>query len=142
MAKKTPKIEAPVEVAAPETAAPKSRGPKGVANTAVISLLAGSNPKRAGSKAQGVFACYVDGMTVAEFCDAVDAAGFPGEGTPNLVYDAKHGFISIDGYDPGQIVVPKVREPKAPKEPRAKKVKADPVADAAVEAEAEAETME
>lgn len=92
-----------------------ARGPKGVALDAIISLKVEGNPKRPGSKAHGVFAQYADGMTVQAFLDAVGDAA-----TPNLVYDAAHGFIAIEGYDPKQ-VVKKERAPKAPKEPKAAK---------------------
>lgn len=121
------KVEAAAEAAeqavaqAQETSAVKSRGPRGVPDTAVISGVV-PNPKREGSKAQQVFAHYRDGMTVAEFVESLKADGLDKEATPNLVYDAKHGFIKIEGYDPGEIVVAK---PKAEKKPAAeKKVKA------------------
>lgn len=125
-------------------ATPKTRGPRGVPESAVITVLADANPKREGSKAATVFGHYVSGMTIGEFADALDAAGLGKESTPNLVYDAKHGFISIDGYDPGEVVKPKVREPKAakePKVPRAKKVKAAPAekTDEQVQADLEAQ---
>lgn len=129
-------------IASVEKAAAKPRGPRGVPESAVITVLADANPKREGSKAATVFSHYVSGMTIGEFADALDAAGLGKESTPNLVYDAKHGFISIDGYDPGEVVKPKVREPKAP---RAKKVKAEklPKSDeqVAVDLEAQEESM-
>lgn len=147
-AKKTanPKIDAAVAAAeAAEQAAaaaeqasaePKTRGPRGVAETAVISLKVEGNPKRAGSKAYDRFALYRDGMTVGEALNA-------GITTPDLVYDSKHGFVAIEGYDPGEIVQPKVREPKAPKEPKAKKVKPAPAAvDPEVEKSAKEETLD
>lgn len=126
----------------------KMRGPRGTKETAKITLLAKTNPKRVGSKAHGVFSLYKDGMTVGAFCDAVDAVELhKGTATPNLVYDAGHGFISIEGYDPGEIVVPKVREPKAPAAPKAaKEPKGKPVAkvksDAKVDEEAAEEVMD
>lgn len=131
-------------IASVEKAAAKTRGPRGVAESAVITLLVATNPKREGSKASTVFSHYVTGMTIGEFADALDAEGLGKESTPNLVYDAKHGFISIDGYDPGEVVKPKVREPKAakePKAPRAKKVKAEklPKTDEQVQADLEAQ---
>jgi len=135
----------------PETAAtevkevPRSRGPRGTEESNKISLIAKENPKRPGSKAFAVFSNYVDGMTIKEFADAVGK-----EATPNLVYDAKHGFISIEGYDPGAIITPKPKAEKAPKEPKPKKPRkvkevADPDAEdkaAAVEAEVVAETID
>ncbi len=124
-------------------AALKTRGPKGSTEDAVITLVSQTNPKRAGSKAAAAFANYRDGMTVKEFCDAVGK-----EATGHLVYDAKHGFISIAGYDPGAIIVPKPKaEPKPKKEKKAKaeKAPADPAvaeAKAALEAQVAEETME
>jgi hypothetical protein len=126
--------EASTPAAEKTPAAPKSRGPRGTVETAVITLLAPTNPKRVGSKAHAAFANYVTGMTVGAFADAVGK-----EATGHLVYDAKHGFISIDGYDPGAIIAVKVREPKAPKEKKAKAEKTE--ADVAQEAEVNAETM-
>jgi hypothetical protein len=103
----------------------KMRGPRGVAETAIVRVLVDHNPKRPGSKAHMVFSQYVDGMTVGAFCDAVDKSvnsdgtSNVGAGTPNLVYDAAHGFISIEGYTvPGGVIVAK---PKAPPKPKAEK---------------------
>lgn len=154
MAKKAPKtetpvaVEAPVVVAAAEAKEPavRTRGPRGVDESAVITLLTETNPKREGSKAHAAFSNYRTGMTVGEFADAVGK-----EATGHLVYDAKHGFISIDGYNPGEIIQPKPKaekvakepkEPKEPKAPKAKKSKADPVQEAEVEQVAEAEVMD
>lgn len=119
-----------------------ARGPKGVALDAIISLKVEGNPKRPGSKAHAVFAQYTDGMTVQAFLDAVGDAA-----TPNLVYDAAHGFISIEGYDPKLVVkkerAPKApKEPKAPKTPRAKKAGTNPAEPSAAEAEVEALAVE
>ncbi len=116
-----------------------ARGPKGVALDALITLKCEGNPKRPGSKAHAVFAQYADGMTVQAFLDAVGDAA-----TPNLVYDAAHGFISIEGYDP-KLVVKKERatkEPKAPKAPRAKKAAATAAAPTAAEVEVDALAVE
>lgn len=118
-------------------AAAKSRGPRGVSEDAKITLIAQANPKRPGSKAHAAFGNYVDGMTVKAFADAVGA-----EATGHLVYDSKHGFISIEGYDPGAIIVPKVREPKAPKTPKVKGQGQSAEGDAQAQAEANAEKME
>lgn len=117
---------------APETAEPvvRTRGPRGVPETAVITVLADKNPKRPSSKAFTAFENYRNGMTVKEFCDVIGK-----DATGHLVYDAAHGFISIEGYTPGQIITPKVREPKAPKEPKAKKPKAVKEAEAGVDAD-------
>lgn len=130
--------EVVTEAAAPEAKEPaiRTRGPRGVPETAVITVLADKNPKRAASKAFAAFENYRNGMTVKEFCDAVGK-----EATAHLVYDTSHGFINIEGYTPGAIFTPKVREPKAPKEPKAKKPKAVKEAEVAVDADL-AETEE
>ncbi len=122
-------------------AATKARGPKGVADTAVITLKVTVNPKREGSKAHGRYAFYKDGMTVGAALDA-------GVTTPDLVYDAKHGFITIQGYDAGEIVQPKPKAPKVektakePKAPKAAKSEAQVAAEQQAENEAQAEKME
>lgn len=134
----TPASEAAAEATAvveKAKAAAKSRGPRGVSEDAKITLIATANPKRVGSKAHAAFSNYVDGMTVKAFADAVGA-----EATGHLVYDSKHGFISIEGYDPGAIVVPKVREPKAPKKVKGQGQPTE--GDVAAQAEAQAEQME
>lgn len=124
MAKKSPAKAAAKEVAAVaiEKAADSSakqvigvRGPKGVELTAVITVLAGTNPKRAGSAAAALWELYVDGMTIQQFLDA-------GGTTAALVYDASHSFIAIEGYNP-KLVEKKVREPKAAKPKKEKKAK-------------------
>lgn len=94
----------------------KMRGPKGVPETAKITILTdgGANPKRPSSKAFAAFACYKNGMTTGQFCDAVNAIGQEGMGTPNLTYDASHGFIKIEGYEP-KLVEAKPKKEKAPK---------------------------
>jgi hypothetical protein len=143
-AAKTAAAPAPAPVAAPAPAAEekkvplaKMRGPRGVAETAKITLLAPQNPKREGSKAHAVFSCYKDGMTVGAFCDAVDAKDggeHKGSATPNLVYDAAHGFIKIEGYEPPGGVI----EPKPKAEPKPKKEKATPAENKAAASDAKA----
>jgi hypothetical protein len=125
MAKKPAKVKAEVQAtAAIEKAAESSakvigvRGPKGVEMTATVTVLAGANPKREGSKAYARFALYRDGDSVAQALDA-------GVVTADLVYDAAHGFIAIEGYNP-TLVEKKEKAPKAAKPakaPRAKKAK-------------------
>jgi hypothetical protein len=145
MAKKPKKVATPeVEAAAAEVAeqaiaVARSRGPRGVAESAVITVLADTNPKREGSKAAATFALYATGMTVGEFCDLAGK-----EATPNLVYDSKHGFISIEGYDPEQVVAKPKKEKvaKEPKAPRAKKAKAAPVEADPAQAELEGTVVE
>lgn len=128
--KKTKVAEAAETPAVPEAKAdPKTRGPRGVPEAAVIHLLVTANPKREGSKSFERFKGYQDGQTIA---DALAA----GVTTPDLVWDAKHGFISIEGYDPGEIVQPKPKaapKPKAEKKVKAAKVEktAEEVAEAA-----------
>jgi hypothetical protein len=127
MAKKTPKATETTPTPAPEpksNGTPRTRGLRGVSESAVITVLAATNPKRPSSKSYGRFALYVNGMTVKAALDA-------GVLTPDLAWDSKHGFITIEGYDPGAIVTPKVREPKAPKEKKVKEPKVDPEVDAA-----------
>lgn len=111
-----PEQAAPAEVA-PAMAGP--RGPRGVVGTAIITLIAETNPKRAGSKAHAMFEHYVSGMTVDAFIESVGAGA-----TATLVYDTAHSFISIEGYEPGKVVEKKVRAVKAPKEKKVKVTKA------------------
>ena len=99
----------------PKALVPRSRGPRGTTEDAVITLISQANPKRPGSKAFDIFSTYRDGMTIKEFADSVEAR-HKGMSTVALVYDAKHGFVSITGYDPGAIVAPKPRVAKPKKE--------------------------
>jgi hypothetical protein len=113
----------PAEAPKPAAPTPRSRGPRGTTDQSVVHLIYNGNPKREGSKAQAVYSCYREGITVGEFCDAVDALGpqHKGAGTPNLVYDTKHGFISIEGYAvPGGVLEVKVKAEKVVKEAKAK----------------------
>src|SRR5262245_16606719 len=145
----TPAEEVSKEAAAEASAAvekakatSRTRGPKGVKEDAVITLLATANPKRADSKAHRAFGNYRNGMTVKEFADALDADDLlKGTSTGHLVYDAKHGFISIEGYDPGAIITPKPKDPKAPKAKKVKSAEAEQ-GEVAAQAEAQAEQME
>lgn len=129
-------------------AAPRTRGPRGVPETAVITLLVEANPKREGSKAHAVFSHYESGQTIADFCAALEAtdAEMVKEATPNLVYDAKHGFIEIEGYEPpGGVVVKEVKQPKPKTEKPAKAPKGkktDPAETAKADAEAEEEVID
>lgn len=121
-AKAAPVKTAPAPAAEAPAQVPASRGPRGVLETAVITLVATENPKRAGSKAHAKFALYESGMTVAEFIDAVDAnPEIKGGATSTLVYDAAHGYITIEGYDPAKKFEPKPKKEKAAKTPKAKK---------------------
>lgn len=118
----------------------KMRGPRGVPESAKIKVLVASNPKRVGSKAADVFACYKDGMTVGQFCDAVDATDRKGEATPNLVYDASHKFIEIEGYTPGAYFEAKPKaapKPKVEGAPKASKAAAAKTAPKTAEQAAE-----
>lgn len=141
-AKKTVAKEEPAEAPAA-----KMRGPRGVTEDAVITLNVEGNPKREGSKAFQAFSHYEDGMTVGAYCDAMEASGLGKEATPNLVYDAAHGFIAIEGYEGnGEL---KIKEPKPAKEPKAAKGKPaktrtadEKQAEAEDDAEAEEETAD
>lgn len=141
--KVAPVVEAPVVEAA---AIPRTRGPRGVPETAVITLLVEANPKREGSKAHAVFSHYENGMTIADFCAALEAtdAEMVKEATPNLVYDAKHGFIEIEGYEPpGGVTVKEVKQPKPKAEKPAKgSGKKAPAETAAADAEADEEVID
>lgn len=150
-AAKTAAAPAPKATAAPATEAKvpvaKMRGPRGVLETAVITVLSDGNPKRPGSRAHEVFALYKSGMTVGAFVDATEKAGeaHRAYATPCMVYDAAHGFIKIEGYDPGPLKEAKVAKPKAEKAaaaPKAKKAAAAPKAAAQADAEAEEETID
>lgn len=138
-----PTDEVKQEAAAAVAKAKGVRGPRGVPEEAVVTLLSTSNPKRTGSKAEKAFSHYQNGMTVKAFADALDGdPELKGTSTGHLTYDAKHGFISIDGYDPGAIVQPK---PKAEKTPKGGKVLADKPAgegEVAAQAEAQAEKID
>ena len=154
MAKSKKSVAAEVETQAAEVetqavATPRSRGPKGTTEAAVIIVLSEVNPKRPGSRAFDTFTHYSSGMTVGEYVDAMTTAGIGDQATPALVYDAKHGFIEIEGYSvPGGVVEKAVKQPKAPKEPKtpkepkAKKVKAEAgsTANTATTEQVEAET--
>jgi hypothetical protein len=130
-----------VEAAAEVIAAARNRGPRGTVEAAVITVLRDVNPKRAGSQAAADFDNYRTGMTVGEFVDLVGKRA-----TPNLVYDAAHGFIAIEGYNP-DLIIAKEKAPKAekvakePKAPKAKKAKKEAAvvedADAALEVQEE-----
>jgi hypothetical protein len=111
-----------------------SRGPRGVPDTAAITRLVDANPKKPSSKCWHRFELYKTGMTVGNY---LDAGGF----TPDLVYDTKHGFIKIEGYDPA-LVVKKERPLKAEKPAKAKKASAtESPEQAAADAEANEEQM-
>lgn len=133
-------VQAAPEVPATQEAPAKSpvgqRGLKGVPLTAKITLLAATNPKRPGCAAEKRFALYETGKTVETFLNE-------GGTTPDLVYDAAHGFISVEGYTPKKMFTPKAKaEPKPKKEKVAKEVKGESVSTAQVEAEVQAETVE
>lgn len=132
---------APAETAATpaapaKAAVPRTRGPRGTTEDAVITVIATTNPKRPASKAFKIFGNYENGMTIKAFADKVDAdAETKGMSTVALVYDAKHGFISIAGYDPGAIIVPKPKAPKKEKAPKVVKGQSDATADAETKTE-------
>ena len=131
MAKKSPK-HVGAHVPAPESHVTEStvaesvkavspigvKGPRGVPADAAISNIV-ANPKRVGSAAWARFEAYAEGMTVT----AALAAGLT---TADLMYDAAHKYIYIDGYEPKELAPKKERAPKAEKPAKAKKVKAEP----------------
>lgn len=122
----TPKSDAP---AGDKPAIPRTRGPRGTSESDKITITVAMNPKRPGSKAHTAFACYKNDMTIAEFCEAVDKLGdeHKATATGHLVYDTKHGFITIAGYTvPDGIISAKPRaEPKAKAEKKAKAPKTE-----------------
>lgn len=129
MAKKPKFVEEAPVVEVPEAPVASVigvRGPKGVPLTAIVSLLVQTNPKREGSAAFLRFLNYTDGMTVQNALDA-------GITTGDLVYDAAHGFISIEGYAAKALPPKAAKEPKAAKAPKAKKAKAPAPTEAALE---------
>lgn len=137
-----PKAEAPKSAtppAAKEAKVPlsKMRGPRGVAETAKITLVAKDNPKRPTSKAHRLWELYKGATTVGKFCDAVDATDLKGGATPALVYDASHGFITIEGYNPEIVKLKEKAPPKAKPEPKGKPAPKgkDPEATASVKTE-------
>ncbi len=79
--KAAPKVDAKATVA-------KKNGKTAVDTTKVITVVAKSNPKRAGSKAHARFALYKKGMTVG-------AAIKAGVWADDLRYDQKKGFITL-----------------------------------------------
>lgn len=81
----------------PATASTTTRQPRGPAppDNRVLATVA-PNPKKAGSKAHSVYACYVQGQTVREFVDAVKATGKSDkEAMENLKYDMSRGFVTL-----------------------------------------------
>jgi hypothetical protein len=127
MAKKPAKVPAAVQAEAAAVISEAKatsigvKGPRGVDLNAAVTLLTSSNPKRTGSAAWARFEGYVDGATVQATMDA-------GITTADLIYDAAHGYIAIEGYAPALIErkerAPKVEKPAKPA--KAKKVKAEP----------------
>lgn len=105
------------------------RGPKGVPLTAMVNVVVQHNPKRVNTAAYNRFAMYEN----AELGYLLEI----GITTADLVYDAAHGYITIEGYTPTLVVKnERVAKPKA--EPKAKRGK-KPAAEAAVEEQGELE---
>ena len=65
---------------------------KGVKPTDIIKMQVPHNPKKPGTKANADFAQYKDGMTVAQFHEAV---GDKVAGQNHIMYDLKKGFITV-----------------------------------------------
>jgi hypothetical protein len=57
-----------------------------------ITILKASNPKRPGSTSAKRFAKYRDGMTIGEYCKAIDSDSV---GYADIAWDVNHGFISV-----------------------------------------------
>lgn len=54
------------------------------------------NPKRSGTKAHAIFACYKNGQTVAQFIKAVEKAGYTeADARSNLTWDRNKSFIRV-----------------------------------------------
>ena len=54
------------------------------------------NPKRSGTKAHAIFACYKNGQTVAQFIKAVEKAGYTEtDARSNLTWDRNKSFIRV-----------------------------------------------
>lgn len=54
------------------------------------------NPKRSGTKAHAIFACYKNGQTVAQFFKAVEKAGYTeADARSNLAWDSRKNFIRV-----------------------------------------------
>jgi hypothetical protein len=93
-------VPAPVKVEkAPKASNGNTRGPKPTHDdTAVITLLANTNPKRAGTASYTRFALYRTGMTVGQFLDAahkLDGSFGRGRWRSDLDWDVRHGSISV-----------------------------------------------
>ena len=77
------------------------RGPAPPDNRVLASVA--PNPKKAGSKAHEVYACYVQGQTVREFVAAVVAKGrSEKDALDNLKYDIGRGFVQLEASDAAQ----------------------------------------
>lgn len=78
-----------------EKAKPKAEGHKtsGVGPDDEITILAKSNPKKAGSNAHTSFSQYKEGMTVQQYVDGHHQG--KKEALSNLAYDQKKGYIAF-----------------------------------------------
>jgi len=121
-------------VASTSTRATGPRGPKGVDSHARLTVLVGDNPKRPGSKAHDLFKLYEGVSTVGEFLAK-------GGTTAAIHYDASHGFIQVEGFEPKAL--PERKAKPAPVEAEAAPAKkARKGKKKAAEAEAPAETAD
>ena len=129
------------EAATTSVRATGPRGPKGVDSHSRLTVLVGDNPKRPGSKAHELFKLYEGVSTVGEFLAK-------GGTTAAIHYDASHGFIEVEGFEPKALPerkakaapveaeeAPKAKGKKAEKAPKAKGKKVE-------EAAAEPETAD
>lgn len=81
-----------VPVAPKEAKEPKTSKAKDYDDNAKIKLLVKENPKREGSKAHEAFQGYFGAKTVAE-------ALANGVNRSSIAWDAKHGYIQVEGWD-------------------------------------------
>lgn len=86
---------APGEVrVVPVGAASNTRGPGALEKT--ITVLAETNPKRAGSASHARFALYRTGMTVVSYIEAAMATGISrAKARKDVYWDREHGYISV-----------------------------------------------
>ena len=121
------------EAATTSVRATGPRGPKGVDSHSRLTVLVGDNPKRPGSKAHELFKLYEGVSTVGEFLAK-------GGTTAAIHYDASHGFIEVEGFEPKALPERKakaapVEAEEAPKAKKPRKAKGKKVEEAAAEPE-------
>jgi hypothetical protein len=68
-----------------------AKGSNKFPNTAVITLISTTNPKRSGSAAAADWENYENGMTVQQALDKFISLA-------DIYYNASHGFLTVEGY--------------------------------------------